>query len=76
MRVHLVALQPKTGTNGPSPWLADHHVRPTMWWWPTGPTASQMTCGEVLLVLHGGLGRFSGEWLVVPSYKYKGRGSK
>ena len=47
MRVHLVALQPKTGTNGPSPWLANHHVRPTMWWWPTGPTDSQLTRGSV-----------------------------
>jgi len=33
-----------------------------------------MTRGSVWLVLHGGLARFPGKRLVVPSYKYKGRG--
>ena len=35
-----------------------------------------MTHGEVLLVLHGGLGRFTGKWLVAPPYIYmRGGGS-
>ena len=76
IRVHLAAFRPKTGPNGPSPWSADHHGRPIMWWWPTGPTDSHMTRASVWLVLHGGLAQFTGKRLLVPSYKYKGRGFK
>ena len=40
-----------------------------------GPTDLQMTRGKVLLVFHGGLGRFSGKWLVTPPIYMRGRGS-
>ena len=74
--VTLTVFWPKTGANGASPRSADQLGRLAQWWRPTGPTASQMTRGKVWLIPNGGLAHFLGEWLVVPSYKYKGRGSK
>ena len=59
---HLAVFGPKTGANRASPRPADHHGRPSMWWQPTGPTASQMTCCEVWLVPKGGLAQSPGEW--------------
>ena len=74
MGAHLAVFWPKTGANGASPRSAEQLGRPAQWWRPTGPTASQMTRGEVWSVPNGGLAHFSGKRLVAPSYKYKGRG--
>src|SRR6185312_11347672 len=41
------------------PTVGQHLGRPTQWRWPTGPTASQMTCGKVWSVPNGGLAHFS-----------------
>ena len=75
MRAHLAASRPRFGPNGHIVWPADHDCQPTMWRRPTGPTASQCTCGVLWLVLHGVLGRFSGKWLVVPPIYMRGGGS-
>ena len=74
MRAHLAAFRPRFRPNRQVVWPADHHGRPTMWWRPTGPTASQKTHGKVWLVTNGGLACFPGKRLVAPTYKYKGRG--
>ena len=76
MRAHLAASRPRFGPNGHIVWPADHDCQPTMWRRPTGPTAFQLTCGSVWLVLHGGLAQSPGKWLVVPPYIYEGRGLK
>ena len=68
--VHLAAFRPRTGPNGPSPRSADHVVAAHR------PHRLSVTCGKVWLVPNGGLASFLGEMRVVPSYKYKGRGSK
>jgi hypothetical protein len=57
-------------TVGRPPWSVNHVVA------AHGPHRLSVTRGISLLVLHGGLAYFPSEMRVIPSYKYKGRGSK
>ena len=76
MRAHLAVPQPKIKAVGGKAWLADHVGRPSRPWLPPSPAAMWSFPIGPPMSISGDSNAPLAEKLLVPSYKYKGRGSK